>query len=105
MNTEEESNTKEGSNERDNLFSYIEDQGGIDRVFPPLDGTAFYSLICKINHSCDPNVIAKYVMTTTGLQAQLTSLKDIQPQEEFVQSYVDNTLGLFVSYAMIFYNK
>jgi phosphosulfolactate synthase (CoM biosynthesis protein A) len=44
---------------RQQLNTIIEDVG-LERLIPPLDGTAFYSLICKINHSCEPNVIVKY---------------------------------------------
>jgi hypothetical protein len=42
------------------LTELIDDAGGTDQVFPPLDGTAFYSLVCKINHSCRPNVMVRY---------------------------------------------
>ena len=33
---------------------------GEDTLFPPLDGTAFFLLICRINHSCVPNVSVRY---------------------------------------------
>lgn len=63
---------------------------GIDTLFPPLDGTAFYATICRINHSCDPNVRVTYVNSPDlGLQATLIALKPISPGEELVQSYID----------------
>jgi len=72
-------------------------QGGSDSVFPPLDGTAFYSLICKINHSCEPNVLVKYPPGIPGdgvrpLTAQLFALRSISPGEELLQSYIDQRL-------------
>lgn len=66
------------------------DMHGIDTLFPPLDGTAFYALICRINHSCDPNVRVTYVNSPEfGLQAHLLALRPIQPGEELLQSYID----------------
>lgn len=71
------------------LQELIEEQG-MDTLFPPLDGTAFYALICRINHSCDPNVRVVYVNSPEfGLQATLLALRPIQPGEELVQSYID----------------
>lgn len=73
-------------------------QYGEDSFLPPLDGTAFYFLICKINHSCVPNVIVKYTSSEdsqsgqVGLVAQLVALRDILPGEELLQSYVDASL-------------
>lgn len=68
---------------------------GLDNLYPPLDGTAFYSLICRINHSCDPNVRVTYTCCPQrGLLATLVALKPIQPGEELVQSYIDQFKGL-----------
>ncbi len=76
---------------------------GIDRVFPPLDGTAFYFSICRINHSCCPNVIVLYqgesvsssqsASPSKGLVAKLTALRPITAGEELLQSYIDQSLG------------
>ena len=68
---------------------------GLEALFPPLDGTAFYALICKINHSCEPNVLVRYEPAEPGapLLARLTALRDIAPGEELVQSYVDQSQG------------
>lgn len=69
------------------------EEEGLDTIYPPLDGTAFYELICQINHSCTPNVIVKYTMSPErGLLAQLHALRDIAEGEEFVQSYIDQSM-------------
>lgn len=75
------------------LLRLIEDSGGFDSIFPPLDGTAFYSLICKINHSCIPNVMVKYATSSDfKLHVNLFTVKNIQEGEEFVQCYIDQDL-------------
>jgi hypothetical protein len=71
---------------------------GLDSIFPPLDGTAFYSKICKINHSCEPNVVVKYPPAPLDgqprpLTAQLIALRDIAPNEELLQSYIDQSMS------------
>lgn len=66
---------------------------GEDNLFPPLDGTSFYTTICRINHSCVPNVMVRYTVDPgAGLCAEMIALRDIQENEELVQSYIDNTL-------------
>jgi SET domain len=66
----------------------------LDLLFPPLDGTAMYSIACKMNHSCDPNVIVVY-RSQTGwgrihpLAAFCVALRDIQDNEELTISYID----------------
>lgn len=73
------------------------DTHGIETLYPPLDGTAFYATICRINHSCDPNVRVTYVNSLQhGLQATLIALKPILPGEELVQSYIDQFQPLSV---------
>jgi hypothetical protein len=67
----------------------------LDTLFPPLDGTAFYSIICHINHSCEPNVRVTYInCPQRGLLARLVVLKPIAPGEELVQSYIDQFQSL-----------
>ena len=46
------------------------DTYGEEVLFPPLDGTAFYSLVCRINHSCDPNVMVRYAEPDLPMQPQ-----------------------------------
>ena len=74
----------------------IIDSGGEDSIFPPLDGTAFYETICRINHSCEPNVAVKYISSSKvrgGLSASLVSLRDIYPAEELLQSYIETNMS------------
>lgn len=82
-------------------------QEGSETLFPPFDGTAFYSKICKMNHSCDPNVIIKYTTATVpvsqtsgegvtvrrGITAEVVALRDLEAGEELLQSYIDQNLA------------
>ena len=62
-------------------------------IIQPLDGTAFYLNICKINHSCAPNMYVKYASSADhGVCAEVISLRDIAEGEELLQSYIDQTL-------------
>lgn len=82
--------------DKSTLLQFIEESGGMDRVFPPLDGTAFYVNICKINHSCEPNVFVRYAMSSTpgiGLIAEIVALQEINPGDELLQSYIDQSKG------------
>ena len=77
----------------DKLKSLIR-ENGMESLFPPLDGTALYSMMCKINHSCYPNVRVKYVFAREyGLVAELVALREIRPDDELLQSYIDQTMG------------
>jgi hypothetical protein len=77
-----------------NKLNTILQEYGVDNIFTPLDGTALFSTLCKINHSCDPNVKVKYTFTREyGLVATLTALKDIITGAELLQSYIDQTMG------------
>jgi hypothetical protein len=81
-----------GDNNLDSLRTLIQSNGP-DNIFPPLDGTAFYTKICRINHSCEPNCIVKYSCDRKlGLIAKVYCLKKIEVGDELVQSYIDNTL-------------
>lgn len=72
----------------------------LDTLFCPLDGTSMYQTACKMNHSCDPNVIAKYVYSCSGggtrarwgklypLMIQCCTVRDIQEGEELCISYI-----------------
>lgn len=76
------------------LLKKILDDFGVENIFTPLDGTALFSMLCKINHSCAPNVLVKYRFTREyGLVAYLVALRDIMPDEELLQSYVDQNMG------------
>lgn len=66
----------------------------LDHMFPPLDGTAMYATACKMNHSCDPNVLLVY-HSNPSWQRPLTlyalAIKDIQEEEELTISYIDHS--------------
>ena len=66
----------------------------LDYIFPPLDGTAMYFTACKMNHSCDPNVIVLYKGRGWGKKHPLTAYciayKDIEEGEELTISYIEN---------------
>jgi Cupin-like domain/SET domain len=66
----------------------------LDYIFPPLDGTALYSTTCKMNHSCDPNVIVLFKRRSFGrlhpLVAHCVALRDIAEGEELTISYIEN---------------
>lgn len=88
----------------DTLLMAIEEAGGPDTVFPPLDGTAFYSMLCRINHSCDPNVMVRYSQSReSGLLAQLVALRDLIPEEELLYSYIDQSLRKYCKYVSHFH--
>ena len=46
-----------------------------ESMFPPLDGTSFYKTVCKINHSCEPNVRVQYVVSVSGLVVDMLALQ------------------------------
>ncbi|GAX27868.1 hypothetical protein FisN_13Hh020 [Fistulifera solaris] len=66
----------------------------LDQIFPPLDGTAMYATACKMNHSCDPNVLLVYHRNPSW-QRPLTifalAIKDIQEGEELTISYIEHS--------------
>ena len=66
----------------------------LDHIFPPLDGTAMFATACKMNHSCDPNVLLVY-QSHPSWQQPLTlyalAIKDIQEGEELTISYIDHS--------------
>ena len=67
-------------------------QLGKEVIFPPLDGTAFYTLVCKVNHSCDPNAFVRYAMYHEhGIVAEMQLTKDIDAGEELTISYIDES--------------
>jgi hypothetical protein len=56
---------------------------------PVSDGTALFSMICVMNHSCVPNVQVAYASGTHV--GTLLALRDIKPGEELFINYVDKT--------------
>ena len=66
----------------------------LDYMFVPLDGTAMYSIACKMNHSCEPNVVILYKPskgwgTNHPLTVHCVALRDIAANEELTISYID----------------
>jgi lysine-specific demethylase 8 len=63
-----------------------------DGLFAPMDGTAMFSIACKCNHSCEPNVVLLYKTRGWGrdhpLVAYCVALRDIQEGEELTISYI-----------------
>ena len=85
----------------DRVANYINNYS-TEVLFPPLDGTAFYKRICKINHSCIPNVRVQYRCSPElGLVADMVSLCDIKEGEELVQSYIDQNMGKYIVHVNI----
>ena len=73
---------------------YNTDGDDLDILFPPLDGTAMYSIACKMNHSCHPNVILLYrrrsnIGPAYPLTASVVALRNIEPHEELTISYIN----------------
>ena len=72
-----------------------------DTIFPPLDGTAMYSMTCKMNHSCDPNVVVLYrshhhhqdwsSSSREPLVLHSVAIRDIAVGEELCISYIDTS--------------
>lgn len=103
-NGEEIDTDEDPSNAELQQLKSLVEENGEDMLYPPLDGTAFYLTLCKINHSCEPNVVVKYTSKPSGgLVAQLFAVRDIFPGEELLQSYIDNSLRKcnYFSYIMI----
>eukprot|EP00593_Proboscia_inermis_P000361 CAMPEP_0171293102 /NCGR_PEP_ID=MMETSP0816-20121228/1200_1 /TAXON_ID=420281 /ORGANISM="Proboscia inermis, Strain CCAP1064/1" /LENGTH=285 /DNA_ID=CAMNT_0011763545 /DNA_START=342 /DNA_END=1203 /DNA_ORIENTATION=- len=46
------------TNDEESIFDPTSND--LDQLFTPLDGTNLYSLACKMNHSCVPNVLVRY---------------------------------------------
>ena len=71
------------------------DGDNLDQIFVPLDGTAMFATTCKMNHSCEPNVLVRYRAgwgEYRPLVLQCIALKDIKEGEELCISYI-NTDG------------
>lgn len=87
---EDEEEQEEDQGEQEKSISNLFDEIDESTVIPPLDGTSFYNLTCRINHSCEPNVRVEYNMHPEhGLIVELKALRTIDPDEELVQSYID----------------
>lgn len=73
------------------MEEFSTDGDDLDALFNPLDGTAMFSTACKMNHSCDPNVVVLYRTRNWGepLAAHMVAVKDICAGEELCISYIE----------------
>ena len=91
---------KEKPNDKEDVME--EDNGDdLDALFIPLDGTAMYYTTCKMNHSCCPNVVARYRYSCSAnaggqwgsahpLAVECVALRDIKEGEELAISYIQS---------------
>lgn len=69
-------------------------QGGFSgrgSAFPPVKGTAFYCSLARVNHSCNPNMVAEGLGSSgTGFskRLRLRATRPISPGEELCVSYI-----------------
>lgn len=111
---EDESDCDSGGEEKGKTVPVDWDEGGIatlqkaaaterpDDMFAPLDGTALYSLVCCMNHSCRPNCVVRYPRGASNsadskaspLVAQVVLIEAVAAGDELTQSYVDKEMGL-----------
>ena len=64
-----------------------------DDYFPPLDGTALFTVGCSMNHSCAPNVSPVWSPDNDQpIAMHFVALKDIASGEELNFSYIDATI-------------
>jgi hypothetical protein len=66
----------------------------LSAYFPPLDGTALFTIICCMNHSCNPNVEIQWHDDPKGpLVAKVTAIRPIKTGDELAFSYIDRNLS------------
>jgi hypothetical protein len=63
----------------------------LQRWAKPYNGTALYSLVCCMNHSCVPNVRVEYASGSNV--AFVIANRDVEAGEELCISYVDESLS------------
>jgi len=77
----------------------------LDMLFSPLDGTAMFYTTCKMNHSCNPNVIVRYAYSSSGgghsarwgkslpLVISCCALRGIKKGDELCISYIQSDMN------------
>lgn len=73
-------------------------------IFAPLDGTALFTLVCTMNHSCRPNCLVKYPgrlrrygigdVRADPLVVEVVLLGNVSAGEELTQSYISVDMDL-----------
>ena len=99
LDIDEENKEKSGSVEEDRCCGEEEGGDSLDALFVPLDGTAMYFTACKMNHSCSPNIVARYQNSygisgghwgsSHPLVIECVALRDIDEGEELSISYIE----------------
>jgi hypothetical protein len=77
--------------EEENAYARLQLVAGMaDEYFPPLDGTALFTVGCSMNHSCTPNVSPVWVPAgDASIQLHFVALKEIKEGDELNFSYID----------------
>ena len=61
------------------------------RLFPMFAGEGLFSLLCVVNHACEPSVVTRYRSWKGATMMRVEALRDIEAGEELTVSYVDET--------------
>lgn len=59
------------------------------RLFGGFKGQALFSLLCLVNHSCEPSTVARFSSWKGRAMVRLEALRDIEAGEELTMSYID----------------
>ena len=54
-------------------------------------GEGLFSLLCVVNHACEPSVVTRYRSWKGATILRVEALRDIKAGEELTVSYVDET--------------
>ena len=78
-------------NEEDEAYARLELVAEMsNEYFPPLDGTALFSIGCSMNHSCRPNVSPVWnPKSDVPIEIHFLALSDIKKGDEINFSYID----------------
>lgn len=61
------------------------------RLFGGFKGQALFSLLCLVNHSCEPSTAARFSSWKGRAMVRLEALRDIECGEELTMSYIDES--------------
>ena len=57
------------------------------RLFPMFAGEGLFSLLCVVNHACEPSVVTRYRSWKGATMMRVEALRDIEAGEELTVSY------------------